>query len=164
MISTLANLLRFFYLVQKRSDPYWRAPALYTDILMVCLHVLTLCPSPSQSLSKFNILLMVTGILIGRMDSACHHYHNVNFDDNSDGDKHDVGTYKQIFSYHQHPKDWEGNGFTLSTIGGGGGTPSPSHNTSTGPMSFLGVPSDWFQVPSLGGGGGTPSFPGRAGG
>ena len=33
-----------------------------------------------------------------------------------------------------------------------GGTPSPSHNTSTGPMSFLGGvnPSDWSQVPSRG--------------
>ena len=27
------------------------------------------------------------------------------------------------------------------------GTPSPSHNTSTGPMSFLRYPSDWSQVP-----------------
>ena len=46
---------------------------------------------------------------------------------------------------------------------GGRCTPSPSHNTSTGPMSFLGgtpvtgprsllrgYPSDWFQVPSQG--------------
>ena len=32
---------------------------------------------------------------------------------------------------------------------------SPSHNTSTGPMSFLGNPSDWSWVPS-GGRGGTP--------
>ena len=30
-------------------------------------------------------------------------------------------------------------------------TPSPSHNTSTGPMSFVGGdPSDWSQVPSWG--------------
>ena len=35
-----------------------------------------------------------------------------------------------------------------------GGTPSPSHNASTGPMSFLGYPSDWSKVPS--GGGATP--------
>ena len=49
----------------------------------------------------------------------------------------------------------------LSTPGGGGGglTPSPSHNTSTGPMSFLGegYPSDCSQFPSGGGGGGTQS-------
>ena len=54
--------------------------------------------------------------------------------------------------------------FSLFTPGGGtpspsyntstgpmfflGGTPSPPHNTSTGPMSFLGgYPSDWSQVP-----------------
>ena len=42
-----------------------------------------------------------------------------------------------------------------------GGTPSPSHNSSTGPMSFPGNPSDWSWVPSEGegvlvpGGGGT---------
>ena len=34
----------------------------------------------------------------------------------------------------------------------GGVTPFPSHNTSTGPMSFLwGYPSDWSRVPSQGG-------------
>ena len=31
---------------------------------------------------------------------------------------------------------------------GEGVTPFPSHNTSTGPISFLGYPSDWSQVPS----------------
>ena len=32
-----------------------------------------------------------------------------------------------------------------------GGTPSPSHISSTGPMSFLGsYPNDWSQVPSRG--------------
>ena len=44
----------------------------------------------------------------------------------------------------------EGTVFTgvcLSTSGGV--TPSPSHNTSTGPMSFLGgYPSDWSHVPA----------------
>ena len=45
--------------------------------------------------------------------------------------------------YHPHPKDGEGNVFSLSdhTLGWGGGGgrgyPAPSHNTSTGPMSFL---------------------------
>ena len=29
-------------------------------------------------------------------------------------------------------------------------TPSPSHNTSTDPMSFLGYPSNWLHVPSQG--------------
>ena len=44
-------------------------------------------------------------------------------------------------NYHPHPKHGEGTVFTgvcLSTQEGGGGYPSPSHNTSTGPMSFLG--------------------------
>ena len=42
-------------------------------------------------------------------------------------------------------------GGSLLTGEEGGGTPSPSHNTSTGPMSFLGgYPSDWSQVPSQG--------------
>ena len=52
------------------------------------------------------------------------------------------------------------------------GTPSPFHNTSTTPMSFLGrYPSDWSQVPSWDGtpvpykdppvpGGGYTSVPG----
>ena len=31
-----------------------------------------------------------------------------------------------------------------------GGTPSLSHNTYTGPMSFLGYSSDWSHVPSVG--------------
>ena len=70
-------------------------------------------------------------------------------------------------SYRPHPKDVEGTVFTgvcLSTPVGG--TPSLSHGTSTGPMSFpggtpshnnctgpmalLGVPSDWSQVVSGG--------------
>ena len=39
----------------------------------------------------------------------------------------------------------------LSVRTQGGFTSSPSHNTSTRPMSFLGVyPSDWSQVPSWG--------------
>ena len=33
---------------------------------------------------------------------------------------------------------------------GEGFAPSPSHNTSTGPCPFWGVPSDWSQVPSGG--------------
>ena len=38
-------------------------------------------------------------------------------------------------------------GVCLLTQGGGGTpSPSPSHNTSTGPMSFLGYSSDWSQV------------------
>ena len=52
-------------------------------------------------------------------------------------------------NYREHPKDGEGTvrtGVCLSTPEGGG-TPSPSHNTSTGPMSFLGrYPSDWSQI------------------
>ena len=65
---------------------------------------------------------------------------------------------------------------------GAGVTPFPSHNTSTGPISFLrGYPSDWSQVTSQGGtpvtgpsfllGRGTPlvggvphSWPGQGGG
>ena len=48
-----------------------------------------------------------------------------------------------FFFYRSHPKDGEGNVFTgvLSVHtwpGGGGVTPSASHNTSTGSMSFLG--------------------------
>ena len=40
--------------------------------------------------------------------------------------------------YRRHPKD-EGQFVCLSTPGRGGGvTPSPSHNTSNGPMSFPG--------------------------
>ena len=42
--------------------------------------------------------------------------------------------------YCPHPKDGEGNSFSLSVHTRGGDTPSPSHNTSTGPMSFPGVP------------------------
>ena len=42
-----------------------------------------------------------------------------------------------------------------------GGTPSPSHNTSIGPLLFLGYPSGWSKVPSQGvtqsQGGGYPS-------
>ena len=43
--------------------------------------------------------------------------------------------------YRPHPKDGKGTFFTgvcLPTPGGGGFTPSPSHNTSTSPMSFPG--------------------------
>ena len=43
-----------------------------------------------------------------------------------------------LSNYRPHPKDGEGTVFTgvcLSTRGG-----TPSHNTFTGPMSFLGVP------------------------
>ena len=40
--------------------------------------------------------------------------------------------------------------FSLSTIGGGG-TPCPSHNTSTGPMSFLGGTPVLMGVPHSGG-------------
>ena len=36
-------------------------------MLKVCLHVSSPSPSPSLSPSKFNIVLMVTGTLTGRM-------------------------------------------------------------------------------------------------
>ena len=38
--------------------------------IKVCLYVLMSCPSLSQSLSKFNIVPMVMGTLISRMDSS----------------------------------------------------------------------------------------------
>ena len=44
----------------------------------------------------------------------------------------------------------EGNSFSLFCQFTPGGAPSPSHNTSTGPMSFWGYPSEWSQVPSQG--------------
>ena len=50
----------------------------------------------------------------------------------------------KLYHLHRpHPKDGEGNVFTLFDSpnpdwGGGGCSPSPSHNASTGPMSFQG--------------------------
>ena len=51
-------------------------------------------------------------------------------------------------NYRPHPKDGEGTVLT-GVCPHPGGTQFPSHNTSTGPMSFLewGYPSDWSQVP-----------------
>ena len=48
-------------------DCYWNGNQLFFYGFKVCLHVPTPFPSPSQCLSKFNILLMVTGSLTGRM-------------------------------------------------------------------------------------------------
>ena len=61
--------------------------------------------------------------------------------------------------YCRHPKDGEGNVFSLSTTGGGGGglgTASRSHNISTDPMSFLGGTPSWSHNSSTG----PMSFPG----
>ena len=48
-----------------------------------------------------------------------------------------------LINYRTHPKDGEGNIFSLFVSshlwGGGGFTPCPSDNTSTGPLSFPGV-------------------------
>ena len=65
--------------------------------------------------------------------------------------------YLFFFTIYYRPRTYYGTGgyvFSLFTPGWGRGTPSPSHNTSTGPTSFLGggYPSDWSQVRTGGGG------------
>ena len=78
--------------------------------IKVCLHVPTPSQSPSQSLSKFNIVLMVTGGLAGRMDDRpilpvrlpvrlpVTIDMMLNFDGHCDGDEDGVGTCKQYYT------------------------------------------------------------------
>ena len=73
--------------------------------LKVCLHVPTPSPPPSQCMSKFNIVLMVTGSLTGRMgDTSILPVKlpitistMLNFDGHCDGDGDGVGTCKHTF-------------------------------------------------------------------
>ena len=62
-------------------------------------------------------------------------------------------SYSTCYLYYRpHPKDGEGNSFSLFVSPHLGGVPpSPSHDTSTGPMSFSGVPQWLVPGPFLGG-------------